>query len=178
MSLQHFANASDLIGKPVHNSLAQEYGKVSDIIVSAAHRRIVALVVEKGGFLGLGADHFVLPWEKVSINPNTLRVLVDADRQTIEGTPLIELDELKDGNYETMALVYSYYGIDTFWEQPADEDPGQQYYTSGDDLGERHPSNEGSYQITNQYPGQRGSKLREETDYDKIKGIKDTDKKQ
>lgn len=178
MSYQNFANASAIIGQPVHNSLAQEYGKVSDIIFSAQHMRAVALVVEVGGFLGMGADHFVLPWEKVNINPNTFRVLVEADRKTIEDTPLVDLADLKKGNYEALSLVYSYYGVEAFWDQPKDDDPGRQYYGAGEDLGERLPSNEGSYEITDQYPGQRESKLREESDYDKIKGIKDKDKKQ
>jgi sporulation protein YlmC with PRC-barrel domain len=178
MSYQLFANANDIIGQPVHNSLAQEYGKVSDIIFSAQHMRAVAMVVEVGGFLGMGADHFVLPWEKVNINPNTFRVLVEADRKTIEDTPLVDFDDLRKGNMEALSLVYSYYGVEAFWEKQQDDEPDRQYYRAGEDLGERLPSNEGSYQITDQYPGQRESKLREESDYDKIKGVKNNDKNQ
>lgn len=176
MSSQNFAYASSIIGQPVHNSLAQEYGHVSDIIFSASHRRAVALVVKKGGFLGIGADHFVLPWDKVLVNPNTQRILVEADRKTVEDTPLVDLDALKKGDLKALGLVYSYYGVEAFWEKPAEEAPPvHQNYQSGQDIGERLPTNEGSHQITKHYPGPRGSHTREEVNYDKMKGIKNTD---
>ena len=178
MNFQNYSYISDIIGKPVENSLGQDYGKVSDIILSATHRQAVAVVVKKGGFLGMGADHFILPWSKVRINPNTNRLLVEADRKTIEEAPLIDLDDIKGGNPEALSLMYSYYGADEFWKKPAEEEePMNQNYGSGQDIGERLPSNEGSHQITKHYPGERGSHIREEANYDKIKGIKDTDKK-
>lgn len=178
MNYQNFSYISDIIGKPVQNSLGQEYGEVSDVIISATHRRAVAIVVEKGGFLGLGADHFILPWQKVQVNPNTNRVLVEADRKTVEDAPLVDLDKIKGEDFETMSIIFNYYGVDEFWKQAApEEEPLHQNYKSGQDVGERLPSNEGSHQITKHYPGQRESHIKKEANYDKIQGIKDTEKK-
>ncbi len=179
MNFQDYSYISDIIGKPVQNSLGQEYGKVSDIILSAVHRRAVAIVVQKGGFLGLGADYFVLPWSNLQVNPNTNRILVEADRKTIEDAPLVALDKIKEGDLETLNLVFSYYGADEFWKEPSKEaETMHQNYEAGEDLGERLPENEGSYQITQQYPGQRDSHIREEADYDKIKGMGESNKKE
>ncbi|AHM61990.1 antigen [Flammeovirgaceae bacterium 311] len=177
MNYQNYANISDIIGKPVQNSLAQEYGHVSDVIVSASHRRVVAVVVEKGGFLGMGADHFILPWQMLQVNPNTLKVLVEADRKTIEDAPLIDIAKVSDGDYDSLSLIFSYYGVDEFWKAPSqDAETYEQNYRSGEDLGERLPSNEGSHQITKHYPGQEGSQTKDEVNYDKIKGISGSDK--
>lgn len=177
MNFQNYAYISEIIGQPVKNSLGQDYGKVSDIIFSANQRRAIAIVVQKGGFLGVGADYFVLPWQMLQVNPNTKQVLVEADRKTIEDTPLVDLDKIKEGDFEAISLVFNYYGIDRIWEQPTDEPaPMDQNYNRGEDTGERLPSNEGSYQITQQYPGQGESHIREEADYDKIKGMGESDK--
>ncbi|WP_224999472.1 PRC-barrel domain-containing protein [Cesiribacter sp. SM1] len=178
MNYQNYTYISDIIGKPVQNSLAQEYGNVSDVILSASHRRVVAVVVEKGGFLGMGADHFILPWQMLQVNPNTFKVLVEADRKTIEDAPLVDIDKVREGDFDTLSLIFSYYGVDEFWKSPS-EDPEtyEQNYRAGEDLGERLPSNEGSHQITKHYPGQRNSHIREELNYDKIKGISKSDEK-
>lgn len=179
MNYQNFSYISDIIGKPVQNSLGQEYGEVSDIILSATHRRAVAIIVKKGGFLGMGGDYFVLPWQKIRINPNTNRVLVEADRKTIEDAPLLELDNIKNGDPETLTLIYSYWGVDEFWKQsPQEAQPMDQDYGSGEDTGERLPTNEGSHQITKHYPGPEGSDIREEANYDKIQGLGNTNNNQ
>ena len=176
MNFQNYSYISDIIGKPVQNSIGQEYGHVSDLILSAAHRRVVAIVVEKGGFLGMGADHFILPWQKVRVNPNTNRVLVEADRKTVEDAPLVDLDKVQGGEYNTLSLIFSYYGVDEFWNDPSSEaETYDQNYGAGEDLGERLPYNEGSHQITKHYPGPEGSDIRDEANYDKIKGISKPD---
>lgn len=178
MNFQNYAYISEIIGQPVQNSLGQEYGKVSDIILSATQRRALALVVKKGGFLGIGADYFVLPWQMVQINPNTKRVLVEADRKTIEDTPLVDLDKVKSGDVETLNLVFNYFGVDRIWDKP-EEEPStmDQNYNRGEDTGERLPSNEGSYQVTQNYPGQRESHIRQEANYDKIQGTRESENK-
>lgn len=179
MNFQDYSYITDIIGKPVQNSLGEEYGKVSDIIISAAHRRAVALVIQKGGFLGIGADYFVLPWDKVQVNPNTKRVLAEADRKTIEDAPLVELEKVRAGDADTLNLIFGYYGVDAFWKQPDEEaETPHQNYEAGEDLGERLPENEGSHQITQHYPGQRESHTRQETNYDKMKGLRERDKNQ
>ena len=172
MNFQNYAYISDIIGQPVQNSLGQEYGTVSDVILSAVNRQAIALVVQKGGFLGMGADYFVLPWQMIRVNPNTKRVMVEADRKTIEETPLVDLSKVKDGDVETLNLVFNYYGLDELDKKASDEPtPMDQDYGRGEDTGERLPSNEGSHQITKHYPGQRESHIREEAKYDKIKGM-------
>jgi sporulation protein YlmC with PRC-barrel domain len=177
MNYQNYSYISDLIGKPVQNSLAQEYGHVSDVILSASHRRVVAVVVAKGGFLGMGADHFILPWQMLQVNPNTLKVMVEADRKTIEDAPLVDIDKVRAGDYDTLSLLFSYFGVDEFWKQPSNEaETYDQNYKSGEDLGERLPSNEGSHQITKHYPGPEGSHTKDEVNYDKIKGVSQPNK--
>lgn len=179
MNFQDYSYITDIIGKPVQNSLGEEYGKVSDIIISAAHRRAVALVVKKGGFLGIGADYFVLPWDKVQVNPNTRRVLVEADRKTIEDAPLVELEKVRAGDAEALNLIFGYYGLEAFWKQPDEEaETPHQNYKAGEDLGERLPENEGSHQTTKHYPGQRESHPRQEVNYNKMKGLRESDETQ
>jgi hypothetical protein len=102
--------------------------------------------------------------------------MVDADRKTIEDAPLLDLDKLKAGDPESLNIMFNYYGIEEFRKQTSEEEETyDQNYRAGEDLGERRPSNEGSYQITQDYPDQHESNTRQEANFDKMKGIKNSE---
>jgi sporulation protein YlmC with PRC-barrel domain len=148
-----FINTDHIIGQKVKNSLGYEYGKITDILVSPESGRIAAVIVAHGGFLGIGTDHFLLPWSSIQVNPNSGSVMTTADQATIEGAPEIEPNKIEGGDFRSLEKVYSYYGHKPFWNNPEkEEDPSKASYQSGHDIGDRNPTNEGSYQITQDHP--------------------------
>ena len=170
MELLDYAASNELIGQKVTDSLGHDYGKVIDILFSSAHRRALAVVIDTGGLYS--SDSLVLPFQAIQINPNTRHISHGINKQTLDGAPMIDLEKLRAGNDEELIRLYNYYGYEDVWKEPTQEAaPLHENNRGGDDTGEHHPANEGSYQITQQYPGPKGSHTKEEVDYNKMKGL-------
>lgn len=74
-------------------------GTVSDVVVDATGR-IVALVVEIGGFFGLGARPVAISFGVVSLAPGPegeqdVRVIVDVTHQDLENAPRFDADAVR-----------------------------------------------------------------------------------
>lgn len=172
MDIYNYIQLKKLIGEDVINSLGQKYGKVHDFIISAEAGQVLALVMATDGFLGtrLGADYTVIPWNGIEVNPNSHTVRCSIDKVIIEDAPEFNLSQLREGRREAFDKLYDYYGIEKVYEKmPREKQPMKPGAKQGQDVGERNPSNEGSYQITQNYPREKDTK--DEVNYDKIKGI-------
>lgn len=170
MELIHYAAGSELIGQTVTDSLGHDYGKVTDILFSSAQRRALAVVIDTGGLYS--KDGLVLPFQALQVNPNTRHLTHDINKETLKGAPAMDMEKLRAGNNEELIQLYNYYGYEDVWAEPDQEAaPLHENNRSGDDTGEHHPANEGSYQTTQQYPGPEGSNTKEEVNYNKMKGL-------
>lgn len=176
MELLDYAASRELIGQKVTDTLGHGYGKVKDILFSKKQGRALAVVIDAGG--SFSKDYIVLPFQSIRVNPNTRQIMHEIDKETLQGAPIVDLQKLRDGEEEEFIRLYNYYGFEKLWKEPDQEAPPvHESYHSGDDVGEKHPSAEGSYQITQQYPGPKGSNTEEEVDYDKMKGLPKEKKK-
>ena len=172
MERLYYAGDSEIIGQTVIDSVGNDYGKVSDILFSSEHKKpIVALISTNGYF---NKDYIALPFQALRVNPNTKKVMVEIDSQTIQDAPPVDRSALKNGEKDALFRIFSYYGYENVVKEnsSAEAEPQNQSYKEGENTGERHPTNEGSYEITKQYPsGKDHNSIQEEVDYDKIKGI-------
>lgn len=173
MELLNYATSSELIGQSVTDTLGHDYGTLKDIFFSPTHKKAVAAVISTEGLFN--NDSIVLPFQALRINPNTQHITAEIDKQTIQGAPHTDMDLLREGNREELDKIYTYFGYESLGDVEEQEGaPMHQSYKSGENTGERHPENEGSYQETQQYPGSVGggeSNFQDEVDYDKIKGL-------
>ncbi len=53
-------------GTPVYDRAGQRIGRVKWLLIDKASGRVSAAHVAVGGFMGFGARHYVLPWEKIA----------------------------------------------------------------------------------------------------------------
>ena len=175
MELLNYAGVGNIIGKEVSDTLGHSYGTINDILFSPQHRRAVLAIIETGGLIH--HEHLVIPFQALRVNPHTLHVMVEIDKQTIQDAPHLDLNLLRGGRKEELFKVFNYYGYENVWESSTEEgEPMHNWYKSGENTGKRDPENEGSYQITKQYPGPEGSDIQDEADYDKIHGLPKDDK--
>jgi sporulation protein YlmC with PRC-barrel domain len=170
MELLNYASSSEIIGQSVTDSLGHDYGTIKDILFSPEHQKAVIAVISTEG-----SGHIALPFQALSINPNSQHLMADMDKQTIQNAPKADLDLLQEGSKEELNKIYSYYGYEHLSDIDHKEaEPLHQPYKSGENTGERHPDSMASYQETQQYPGSPGggeSNFKEEADYDKMKGL-------
>ena len=55
--------ADRVAGTAVYNAEAENIGSIKAIMLNKLNGRVAFAVLESGGFLGIGADYFPIPWE-------------------------------------------------------------------------------------------------------------------
>ena len=87
-------HSRDLIGKKItHRATGEDVGEIRDLVISD-DGRLVGVVVETGGFLGLGGQDVGLGWEHVehTMEDGQSMFFVDIDEETLRNAPRYERD--------------------------------------------------------------------------------------
>lgn len=103
----------DVRGRKVKDRQGEEIGKVDDLLIDSKERKVRFLVVDSGGFLGIGESESFIPVDAITrITPD--EVHVDQSREHIAGAPRYNPDlALEEQNY--YSSLYGYYGYTPFW---------------------------------------------------------------
>ena len=81
--------ATDLQGEPVENSRGEDLATLDDFVIDE-QGRIVGAVVSFGGFLGMGQKSVLLPWEELTIDGDSARVMLSMTEEQIDALPEFE----------------------------------------------------------------------------------------
>lgn len=110
---------ADVRGRTVIDSAGEEIGKVDDLLFDDVESRVQMLSVERGGFLGIGADHFLVPVDAVTgVTDDEVRIDRERSRLTdLPGyDPAVAADESRH-----------YHDVYDWWDFPGYWDPGYAY---------------------------------------------------
>ena len=110
--------AADVRGRDVVDADGEEVGRVQDLLVDDEEGRVQMLRVERGGFLGIGAEHFLVPVAAVtSVTDDVVRI--DRERSRLTDVPGYDPDIEEVPEY--------YAGLYGWWGFPAMGAPGYVY---------------------------------------------------
>ncbi len=73
-----------LVGMPVRNRLGDELGVVEDLSLRPDQGNLEALIIKRGGFLGIGESIVRVPWEEAMITRDGSAVVLDKTGQELE----------------------------------------------------------------------------------------------
>ena len=90
----------------VRNLQDEYFGDIEDVQIS--NGEVQNVVISRGGFLGLGEENVVIPWEALSVTPNMNLFLLDVPEEALEQAPRVEGD-LRQLNEEQQAQVEDYW---------------------------------------------------------------------
>ena len=79
--------ASSIIGMEVRNRNNEKLGEIKDLVLDLPSGRISYAVLSVGGFLGIGEKLLAIPTSALSTTEDPHKLLLNADRAKIEGTP-------------------------------------------------------------------------------------------
>lgn len=115
--------ASDRVeGTAVYDPQGKRIGKIEHLVIDKSGGRIAYALLSFGGFLGIGANHYPIPWPMLDYDEKLGGYRVDITEEKLENVPKIEQGESwEQTNLDRDEEVYGY------WEQPA---PGQEGQTS------------------------------------------------
>ncbi len=112
--------ASDRVeGTAVYDATGQRIGKVEQLVIDKAGGRVAYAVLSFGGFLGIGADHYPIPWPMLDYDEQLGGYRVDITEEQLKKAPKLQQgDSWEQANHRDEEI----YG---YWEQPAQVQEGQ-----------------------------------------------------
>ncbi|HSJ79449.1 MAG TPA: PRC-barrel domain-containing protein [Erythrobacter sp.] len=97
-------------GTAVYDLGGERLGTVTNFMVEKRSGQAEYAVMQFGGFLGIGADHYPIPWSMLNYSTDHGGYVVDLDKDTLEDAPRYgDQEPTYDPQYNQQ--VYSYYGV-------------------------------------------------------------------
>jgi hypothetical protein len=119
--LQQPLRADQIIGSDLRNMRDEDLGDIEDVVVGP-DGSIRYVVVQSGGFLGIGEDEVPVPWSdlRVTAAPYSDTFVLDVSQQAFEDAP-----RLGDRSREQLATGGEG-RIESFWDNQLDQGQQQQ----------------------------------------------------
>jgi uncharacterized protein YjbJ (UPF0337 family)/sporulation protein YlmC with PRC-barrel domain len=105
--------ASKLTGDDVRNHDGEKLGHIEEIVIAIEGGHVAYAVLASGGFLGLGDKYFAVPWDMLTVDPESEEIVVDISKDSLRNAPGLDKDHWPDiSNRDWMDEVYRSYGHD------------------------------------------------------------------
>ncbi|MGV8954735.1 MAG: PRC-barrel domain-containing protein [Cypionkella sp.] len=112
----HDLIASDKVeGTKVYDPSGEHIGSIERILVEKRSGKVSYAVLSFGGFLGMGHDHYPLPWSKLNYDEELSGYRVDVTKEQLEGAPKYDREDDNYWSAENGRRVYDYYGVAPYW---------------------------------------------------------------
>ncbi|MBY0342415.1 MAG: PRC-barrel domain-containing protein [Sphingomonadales bacterium] len=98
-------------GTAVFDTDGERLGSITNFMVDKRSGKAEYAVMQFGGFLGIGADYYPIPWQMLTYSTDHGGYVVDLDKDMLGDAPrFADNDEpAYDNTYNQQ--VYSYYGV-------------------------------------------------------------------
>ncbi|MFC3442437.1 PRC-barrel domain-containing protein [Sphingobium rhizovicinum] len=112
----HDLIGSDQIeGTAVYNRQGEHLGRIASFMVEKRSGQARYAILSFGGFLGIGSDHFPLPWSMLHFDADKGGYVVDLDRQLLDHAPRFAADQRPAYSDAYGRDVHQYYGLIYPW---------------------------------------------------------------
>jgi sporulation protein YlmC with PRC-barrel domain len=102
--------ADTLIGNDVYNCQDESLGDIKEIMLDVSDGKVRYAVLSCGGFVGIGAKLFAVPWRALELDTVNKRFVLDVSKTRLEEAPGFDTDAWPDMADETWARqVDSYF---------------------------------------------------------------------
>jgi hypothetical protein len=107
-----YLTASSIIGDKVRNGQDEHMGVIKDIMIDVTTGTIDYVVIEFGGFLGIGIKYFAIPFNLLGIDVTKRMFVFNQKREMLENAPGFDLEHWPDTNvhFEEIHGYWSFMG--------------------------------------------------------------------
>ena len=103
-------------GMPVYDARGKRIGKVERLMIDKLTGRIAYAILSFGGFLGIGEDHYPIPWSMLTYNEKPDGFQLDITEEQLKNAPKIEQGEnWEQTNRARNQDVYDYWEVRYYW---------------------------------------------------------------
>ena len=116
-SPSHAFIASDRVeGTSVYRSNGNKIGRIERLMIEKVSGKVAYAVMTFGGFLGIGEEHYPLPWSLLQYNAKLEGYEVDLDEKGLKDAPKYDKDHDRDwGDRSKHENIHEHYGVTPIW---------------------------------------------------------------
>ncbi|MCW5733526.1 MAG: PRC-barrel domain-containing protein [Enhydrobacter sp.] len=103
----------DITGTDIRNVKDEQLGTIDNVIFDPKTGRIAYAVVARGGVLGFGEDHVVVPWQSLRATRDLNAFVLNVDEQTMTNAPKVDPDRIGD----SALFQQQRQQADQYWQQ-------------------------------------------------------------
>jgi sporulation protein YlmC with PRC-barrel domain len=104
-----FLTATSIIGDQVENEKGESLGEIKNIMINIHNGCSEYVILEFGGFLGMGTKYFAVPFSELRLDPYRRIFVLDKDKEYFKNAPGFD----KAHWPETNSRHYS--DVDSYW---------------------------------------------------------------
>lgn len=93
-----FLTTSSIIGNKVFNHEDEKLGDIKDLMLNVTNGITEYVVIEFGGFLGMGEKYFAVPFRALSIDTERHAFILNQKREILEKAPGFDKDHWPETN--------------------------------------------------------------------------------
>lgn len=97
-------------GTNVYGADRKKIGSIERVMLSKRDGRVAYAVLSFGGFLGMGDDHYPLPWNQLTYDTELEGYLVNLTKEQLEGAPKYSGNDWNWEDRDRARKVNDYYG--------------------------------------------------------------------
>jgi len=105
-----FLTATSIIGDKVTTTKGEHMGKIKDIMIDLANGKIEYVVIELGGFLGIGEKFFAIPFPFLTVDAKNEVFVLDQSKEKLKNAPGFDKDHWPETNTHEFDHAGSYWG--------------------------------------------------------------------
>lgn len=99
-----------VVGTNVYGSDGNKIGSIERVMLGKTDGRVAYAVLSFGGFLGIGDDHYPLPWDQLTYDTSLGGYRVNLTQSQLEGAPKYSGDSWDWEDRNRARQVSDYYG--------------------------------------------------------------------
>ena len=105
-----FLTASSIMSDKVFNLREEQLGAIKDFMIDLDGGKIEYIVIELGGFLGIGEKYFAIPYALFKVDAKNQRFILDQEKETLQAAPGFDKDHWPETNTHQFDDSGSYWG--------------------------------------------------------------------
>jgi hypothetical protein len=102
-------------GTKVFDRSGEHIGSIERVMLEKRSGKVSYAVLKFGGFLGIGDEHYPLPWSRLDYDEALGGYRVDITREQLEGAPRYDRDDDAYWSADNGLRLYEYYGVPPYW---------------------------------------------------------------
>ena len=103
-------------GTAVYGMDNEKIGTIERVMIDKLSGKVAYAVMSFGGFLGIGDDHYPVPWAKLTYDESVGGYRTDISKAQLDDAPRYDAEDDFEWNDRQRAMdVYTYYGVPPYW---------------------------------------------------------------